>query len=196
MNTNSISENQLRIKEWVNTYSNDLYSWAIHKVSDSFTAEDLVQDTFVSAFQNIHAYEGKSNPKTWLFAILNRKIIDYYRKCARSVVDRKNPIDNQIYKQSDALFDGDDGWKVHQREDIWGDDKELLDNIQFRSTLESCFQKLPPNWSKSIEAKYLLEKDSKTICQELDITPTNYWQILHRAKLLLKECLEQNWFKI
>ena len=37
--------------------------------------------------------------------------------------------------------------------------------------------------------KYLKEKDSALICQELGITATNYWQQLHRAKLKLRDCI-------
>jgi RNA polymerase sigma-70 factor (TIGR02943 family) len=173
-----------------------LFSWALYKVSDKHTAEDLVQDTFVSAYQSIGAFEGNSQPKTWLFAILNRKIIDHYRKAARSVVHSLHSLDASIYQLSDDLFDENDSWKQHQTLDVWEQEGELLDNTQFLTVLQSCLQKLPPNWSKSVEAKYLLEQDSKTICQELEITSSNYWQILHRAKLLLKVCLETNWFKL
>jgi len=39
-----------------------------------------------------------------------------------------------------------------------------------------------------------MDMESEEICQELEITPTNYWQIMHRAKLQLRECIENNWF--
>jgi RNA polymerase sigma-70 factor (ECF subfamily) len=39
------------------------------------------------------------------------------------------------------------------------------------------------------------EKKGELICQELGITDTNFWQILHRAKLQLRKCIELNWFK-
>jgi len=40
-----------------------------------------------------------------------------------------------------------------------------------------------------------MNKNGEEICQELDISPTNFWQVVHRAKLQLKNCVEENWFK-
>ena len=44
--------------------------------------------------------------------------------------------------------------------------------------------------------KYIDDCDSEKICKELSITPSNYWVILHRAKVQLRACLEKNWDKI
>jgi RNA polymerase sigma-70 factor (ECF subfamily) len=39
-----------------------------------------------------------------------------------------------------------------------------------------------------------LELDTDEICKELQITSTNLWVLLHRARLRLRECLQQRWF--
>jgi RNA polymerase sigma-70 factor (ECF subfamily) len=49
--------------------------------------------------------------------------------------------------------------------------------------------------SAVVELKYLYETDSNIVCENLNISKTNFWQIMHRAKLLLKTCLENKWFK-
>ncbi|MBA2498661.1 MAG: hypothetical protein H0V30_02945 [Chitinophagaceae bacterium] len=43
--------------------------------------------------------------------------------------------------------------------------------------------------------KYLEEYDADGICTQLEITKSNFWQIIHRAKIHLRNCLELNWFK-
>ena len=73
-----------KIEDWFHKYSDDLYGWAYHKTSSKEVAEDLVQETFLSAVKGSKNFQNRSNPKTWLFAILNNKIIDYYRKKAKS----------------------------------------------------------------------------------------------------------------
>jgi RNA polymerase sigma-70 factor (ECF subfamily) len=40
-----------------------------------------------------------------------------------------------------------------------------------------------------------MDKKTEEICQELGISTTNYWQMMHRAKLQLRECIDENWFK-
>ena len=187
---------QITLTEWVNLYTDQLYSWALHKVSNKSIAEDLVQETFLKAFQSIDSFENRSNPKTWLLTILNHNIIDYYRTQTRSIFHSPNHDDLMVIENSNDLFDNTGGWKTSVAQDIWDSNQNLLDNSDFIAVLELCKGKLPNNWQLSIQAKYVLNKEAKEICQELNITPSNYWQMLHRAKLLLKKCLESNWFNI
>ena len=56
-----------------------MLSWARHKVKDTAAAEDLVQDTFLAAAEQIDTFRNDSSPRTWLFSILNNKIAGYYR---------------------------------------------------------------------------------------------------------------------
>jgi DNA-directed RNA polymerase specialized sigma24 family protein len=42
--------------------------------------------------------------------------------------------------------------------------------------------------------KLVEEKESEEVCKEHEITPSNLWVIVHRAKLQLRECLERKWF--
>ena len=72
--------NTLDTKNWVVNYADYLYSMAYFKVNNQPEAEDLVQETFLSAYKNKDTFKGESAEKTWLTAILNNKIIDYYRK--------------------------------------------------------------------------------------------------------------------
>jgi RNA polymerase sigma-70 factor (ECF subfamily) len=40
----------------------------------------------------------------------------------------------------------------------------------------------------------VMELESEEICKELSITSTNLWVIMYRARMSLRECLQQNWF--
>jgi RNA polymerase sigma-70 factor (ECF subfamily) len=180
-------------ENWVNEFSDDLYSWALYKTSAKETAEDLVQDTFMSAFHKIDSFKGKSHPKTWLFSILNNKIIDFYRKNAKVKKNEFKISEKTGFQLSDDLFDENDIWKDRAIDPIWDKEEHLLDNADFNDVMATCMNNLPENWKTAITSKYFTDKKAKEICQDLGITVTNYWQIVHRAKLLLKECLETNW---
>ncbi len=178
-----------RLSEWVEEYTSELYLWAYHKVSDSELAKDLVQDTFLAAAEKINGFKGESSPKTWLFSILNHKIFDYYRRKINQPVS----IDNNSLL---TYFDEDGSWISDKKPKDWHeDDKNLLDDNDFQEILQKCMDALPENWNICVRSKYLSEMSSEEICQELDIAPTNFWQIIHRAKLQLRECVENNWFK-
>jgi RNA polymerase sigma-70 factor (TIGR02943 family) len=177
------------LSQWVEEYASGLYSWAYHKVSDAGCAQDLVQDTFLAAIENIDTFKGESSPKTWLFSILNHKITDYYRKKINQPVS----INNQSLS---IFFDEYGSWKHEKRPVEWHDEeKNLLDDPDFQQILEKCLNALPESWNICIKQRYLSKKSGRELCQELDITPTNLWQIMHRAKVQLRECVESNWFK-
>jgi RNA polymerase sigma-70 factor (TIGR02943 family) len=192
-----LTEINFTIKEWVEEYGDDLYRWACHKTSSIETAEDLVHDTFLAAVQSYSRFEGKSSPKTWLFSILNKKIADYHRKKFRNTRSDDRDLSSSVYDDAmDKFFQFDGNWKKAVKPLEWDDTEEnLLDNDEFKSSLQGCMDGLPSKWLAIIQLKYLDQKDGKEICQDLGVTTANFWQILHRAKLQLRQCLELQWFK-
>ena len=76
--------NRLNYNGWVDNYTDILFSFAFYKTGNREEAEDLVQDTFLSAYKSRETYNGSASEKTWLMAILKNKIIDFYRKPAGS----------------------------------------------------------------------------------------------------------------
>ncbi len=185
------------VKDWVNLYADDLYSWAFYKTSNKESSEDLVQETFLAAMQHFERFQGRSSPKTWLFSILNNKIIDYHRQNFRNIVSPESHLGGQNgFSILDMLFDEDGHWKQNLQPKQWEmEESNLLDDAEFKEELEKCMAKLPSNWFSALQLKYLEEKEGALICQELEITPSNFWQILHRAKLQVRQCLEIHWFK-
>jgi RNA polymerase sigma-70 factor (TIGR02943 family) len=178
-----------KLADWVEEYTSDLYSWASHKVSNSELAADLVQDTFLAAAEKMDGFKGDSSPKTWLFSILNHKIIDYYRK----KVNQQVPYENESLSR---FFELEGDWQENRRPKSWYDEEEehLLDNHDFQAILKKCLDALPEKWNICVKLKYLSGKKGEEICQELEITTSNYWQIIHRAKMQLRECVDENWF--
>ena len=189
-----IKEDSKKVFEnWVNQFSDELFSWALYKTSSKETAEDLVQETFLAAFHKIETFQGKSQPKTWLFSILNNKVIDYYRLSAKTTKQTFSISENSGYELSDGLFNETENWKDNDINPIWDQEEELLDNPEFNNVMQGCMEDLPQKWKFAVTSKYLTDKNADEICQELEITTSNYWQIVHRAKLLLKKCLEMKW---
>lgn len=178
---------------WVIKFTDDLYSWAYYKTSSKELAEDLVQDTFVAALKGMPKFKRDSNPKTWLYSILNNKIADYYRKKLRSI-NINEPDNSSDRDEFDKFFDSAGLWHHDQVPTDWGSPDSILDDEEFYKVLLYCLENLPEKWSLVIRLKYIDDKAGDYICKELNVTKTNYWQILHRSKLNLRKCLEINWF--
>ena len=177
------------ITQLVNDHAEELLRYAIGRVSERADAEDLVQETFIAAHRSANDFKGDSSPKTWLYGILKHKVLDHHRKVFRQ------PKQVEVGDEwQDAFFDAAGHWRMDARPQTWTEEPHLLDDPAFNSQLSSCIEQLPPKQGTAIRLKYQQDMDSDTIRQELGITATNYWQLLHRAKLQLRQCLETNWF--
>lgn len=177
------------ITEWVNNHTEEMYGWALSRVADPEVAKDLVQDTFLAAAERYAIFKGKSSPKTWLFSILNNKIADLYRV-------RMMHLSNIEERVVTKYFDENGEWKESKVPHSWHDnDTHLLDNLEFQQILKKCLEALPEKWNLCIKMKYLSEMDGDEICNELNLSISNYWQIAHRAKLQLRNCVDTKWFK-
>jgi len=181
------------LSSWVESYSDNLLSWAEYKLGAKDLAEDLVQDCFMAAYEAYDKFEGRSKAKTWLFAILNRKIADYYRSHQSDFKNYADPHIAKAEEQVDGFFTKNGHWENMTVDPIWEDETALLDHPDFREKFEGCIEDLPALWQQVIKAKYLQNLKADEICQDLELSTSNYWQITHRAKLLLKKCIETFW---
>jgi len=173
---------------WVDLYGDALYNYALSRVNDTDTAKDLVQETFLSGLNNLSGFRGESAEKTWLYSILKNKIIDHYRK-------KKNtqPIETTMVSESYFFEDGGH-WSEHQPKNDWeAKNTDSFSSDEFLSVLQECKQKMTSLQQAVFTLKIQEEMESEMICKELGISSSNYWVILHRAKLQLRECLEKNW---
>jgi len=188
-----ISKNS-EITSWVKLYTKELLKYTLYKTSDLEVSENIVQDTFEAVIKSYESYKRESNPKTWIYSILNNKIKDYYKSKKNQFVS----LDDFHKKDAHEHFDEDDGWKKESAPKDWLDDNSsnILDNDEFVSIFQKCIEHLPENWRECIKMKYIFNVKGTEICQMLSISQANFWQILHRAKLDLRKCLEINWFAV
>lgn len=184
-------EHILDPKQWVKKYADALYRFALLRINDEETSRDLVQETFLAALRNAEKFRGEISEKNWLFTILKNKIIDHYRKKASLLISE---ID-QLIESTNEYFDEEDHWKESAYPGNWNTDySPPVESKEFNEILNKCLNKLNELMKIVFTMKYLDEKESDEICKELQISSSNYWVLIHRAKLQLRSCLEKNWF--
>ncbi len=167
-----------------------LYRFALPRVNDADLAKDLVQDTFLAAWRNAENFKGEISEKNWLFTILKNKIIDHYRKASTRLTENFSDKAGE-----DAFFDEDSHWMANAAPKDWkADEPKNIERKEFYTVLDSCRKRLKEMQANVFSMKYLDDLESEEICKALGITPSNYWVLLHRAKLQLRSCLEKNWF--
>ncbi|AMR30937.1 RNA polymerase subunit sigma-24 [Mucilaginibacter sp. PAMC 26640] len=186
------NDHKLEPKKWVKAYADYLYMYAVTRVSNEEQARDLVQETFLAGLQSMRNFAGKSSERTWLTGILKNKIIDVYRKKASGL--KTLELINAEGDMADFFREDDGHWKKEHSPKHFGiDNYDPLAGKEFNTILQRCMEKLPALWRTVFMMKHLDDAPTDMVCSELRITASNYWVIIHRAKLNLRACLQKNW---
>lgn len=174
---------------WLKDHGDTLYRYAMQRVRNADVAEDLVQETLLAALVSSDGFSGRSAEQTWLIGILKHKLIDYIRKSSRQRQLTEPQCDDNL-----DLFDKHGHWKM--RVSRWRcDPHQTIENAEFQKVLASCLSKLPPRTAHVFWLHEAESMSSNELCKELEISPTNVWTMLHRARLGLQRCLSLNWFE-
>jgi RNA polymerase sigma-70 factor (ECF subfamily) len=186
-----MQHNTIRAREWVDEHADALYSFALVRVRNTETAKDLVQETLLAAWRNIENYQPELSMRAWLFSIMRNKLTDHFRSSARrATVEIQETDAGQRY-----YFDEADHWQKAAYPADWDrTPNRYLDTKEFYKVLQACKNKLKQVQASVFTLKYLEGLESDEICQMLQLSPANYWVLLHRAKVQLRACLEKNWF--
>jgi RNA polymerase sigma-70 factor (ECF subfamily) len=180
---------QINPTKWIDLYSDYLFNFTISRVSDGVIAQDLVQDTFLAALKSMKNFKGEASERTWLISILKRKIIDHYRK----INSKKGKAEVRITYNDDSESEGD--WLEERVADPY--DKTAEDNMQneeLGAAILNCLSKLPKKQAEVFKMKTIQGFETEVICNELNITASNLWVIIHRARTAMATCLKENWF--
>ncbi|MDC1514691.1 sigma-70 family RNA polymerase sigma factor [Polaribacter sp.] len=184
-------ENKLFPNTWIDCYADYLYNYAIVRVNNPDVAKDLVQETFFSGLKSAKNFLGKSTERTWLVSILKRKVMDHYRKI--NSIKGKAEVRMNFYSEGE----NEGNWIEERAPQGWESsvDKEI-ETSELKTQIESCIDHLPEKYAIVFRMKTLQEFGTQEICKELNISESNLWEIIHRARTQLRKCLEDNWFNV
>ncbi len=182
-----------RATQWVDEHGDLLFRFAYQRTGRRETAEDLVQETLLSAFKSLDTFKEEASDRTWLMRILRNKIIDFYRKTRTKQSEEEASVRKEV--SIDQFFDESGGWIPEKKPQSWSEQPdEVVERSEMGEQLNSCIDNLKGKGAAAFRMKYLEDEDSEEICKVLDITSSKYWVLIHRAKLQVRECLDTNYF--
>jgi len=173
----------------VETLRPQLLRYARSQLRNDAWAEDAVSEVLLVALEKPQAFSGQSQLKTWLVGILKHKVIDQVRRHSRECTILSDDDESDV---DELLFKADGHWREAPQD--WGDPEQTVNQRQFFEVLELCVERLPPAQGRVFMMREWLELATDEIWKELAITSTNLWVLLHRARLRLRDCLQQGWF--
>ena len=174
---------------WVETHGDYLFNFAIGQVRDTNMAEDLVQETFLAALKSQQSFSGRSSERTWLVSILRHKIYDHLRKTCRERAVRADPMP---LSDEESGFEDSLAW-IHQLAAEANSPSRRMELAEFREHLEKAMGKLPPRIAQVFQLYSVEERPNQEVCDRLNISESNLWVMLHRARKQLRSELDEWW---
>ncbi len=164
--------------EIVERHSPVVYNLALRLVKDPHEAEEVLQETFISAFRALPKFEGRSQLGTWLYRIGYNAALMHLRK-------RRPPADSL-----DEPVTTEDGDSLPRELVDWGSiPDDLLLNRELRTVLDAALETLPESLRSVFVLRDIEGLSTAETAAALGLTETNAKVRLHRARLALRERL-------
>jgi len=176
--------------KWVKLYDSHLQRIALSRINNPEVAKDLVQETFLAALTSLENFQQRSSVKTWLTSILRNKIVDYYRACQKELA-----IEDFDIMPVAEMFKGHKLWSA------WSNQVNLnpasaFEQMEFFDVLYRCLAQLPIRLAYIFMLHAFVGLSTVEICEDLKISKTNCWVMLHRARKFLRLSLEAKWISV
>lgn len=184
-------------QSWVDEHGDCLYRFAFMRLRDPSLAEDVVQETLLSAIQAVKSYTGTASERTWLIGILKHKIIDHYRKNNKQVQLTEEDTD---LSGTERFFERPDKWDGHWAVPLRPVDpeqspEEVIERGEFWDVMKTCLSALPHRVANVFTLREMDGLTREEICECLGLSSSNFWVIMHRARMQLRRCIEIKWFR-
>lgn len=165
-------------KKIVEKYERALYFHILKMIKDREQVEDLVQETFVKAFDNLNTYSTNYAFSTWLYRIATNHTIDYLRKKKLKTLSIDEPVKTK---------DGD--MEMQLPDESASTDRNII-RKQRQKIVRSAIEDLPEKYRKVIEMRHMEEKSYQEIADVLDLPLGTVKAHIFRARELLYKALK------
>ncbi|MEX2219591.1 MAG: sigma-70 family RNA polymerase sigma factor [Phycisphaerales bacterium] len=177
-------------ESWLSSHGDVMWRFAMSRADSAHAAEEAIQETFEAALRSRDSFRGECTERTWLLSILRRRLADRSRRAARE----PRPAGGGPGALLDTMFDRRGLWAIDPG--AWPRDPDgTLDTPEFWSDFERCLARLPAGLAEAFVLREVRAQSPEGVCRALSITLDNLWVRLHRARLLLRRCLEPAWGK-
>lgn len=159
-------------------YRNPLYYHINRMVPDKDMLEDLVQEVFLKAFDNIHTFDTTYAFSTWLYRIATNHSIDYLRKKKLKTLSIDQPIQTR------------DGELTMELPDESSDADDNVIRQERAMVIMDAIAALPPRYEKIIRLRHMEEKSYQEIAEIMDLPLGTVKAHIFRARELLNKFLK------
>ncbi len=169
--------NRAEFARLVEAYSGQIYRLGLKMLQNEQDAEDILQDTFIKAFNALPKFQGRSSLSTWLYRIATNEALMFLRKKRPDQISVEQPAEDEPEQAPLEIVD----WCCLP-------EGELM-SAESRANLDASVEKLP----HSLRVVFLLRDieglSTRETAQVLDLSENAVKTRLSRARLRLREML-------
>lgn len=159
-----LSHDETALSAFYRTYAPQLTRFLKTKINNPHDVEEVLQDTLFAFLESIRDFEGKARIRTFLFAICNHKVVDYYRR---------KKIQQTVFSQMPDMEEF--------ISPLLGPE-EQLDTVLLRDKLQHTFTRLLPQYKTVLHARYILNMPVWEIAQKFSVTVKSTESLITRAR--------------
>lgn len=174
----AIGGNESAYKKLVDKYERALFFHILKMIKDREQVEDLVQETFVKAFDNLNTYSTNYAFSTWLYRIATNHTIDYLRKKKLKTFSIDKPMKTKGGEMEVQLSD-----------ESAGTDRNII-RKQRQKIVRNAIDNLPEKYRKVIELRHMEEKSYQEIADILELPLGTVKAHIFRAREMLYKALK------
>jgi RNA polymerase sigma-70 factor, ECF subfamily len=167
--------------ELVDVHKDKIYVLAHRLVGNKENAEDIVQETFLKAIDNIGQFRGESSFGTWIYAIALNLSRAYFAKQKETDL---LPIEGYISLS-------DETHESHSQLLDWQDPHKILENKEIRESVIGALSKLPIKYREAFLLRYYNEFSVKEVAKLIDESEAATKSRILRARLALRDYLSK-----
>lgn len=157
-------------------FHTSIYSWINAKINDSMVAEELANDVFMKAYDNLSDYDqNEAKVSTWIFTIAKNHLIDYFRK-------------RKLATKSMSDMEDDEGNDMLHYTDNTNPESDMV-NDELGASIENAIRSLPQAYQTIIDMFFLKERSHEEISVDLNVPIGTVKGTIFRAKKMLRKRL-------
>jgi RNA polymerase sigma-70 factor, ECF subfamily len=169
---------------WDEEHGGYLLCYALKHVRDPHVAQDLVQETWLAAWQARRKFAGRSSERTWLIGILRHKMLDRGQASFREW-----PMaDAQLLQLCETGQLNSRGWPASSRAPGL-DPVSRLEWKQLRQQLNHCLCRLSERLRAVFASCDLEQNRPRDVAKRLGVTQGHLYVLLHRGRQQVRQCL-------
>jgi len=174
----AVKGDQEAFKKLVNKYQKPLYFHVLKMVKEHEQVEDLIQEAFVKAFDNLATYNTDYAFSTWLYRITTNHTIDYLRKKKLKTTSIHDPVKTKEGEMQIELGD-------KQAET----DRDII-RSQRQKIIRHAINNLPEKYRVVIQLRHIEELSYQEISEQLDLPLGTVKAHIFRAREMLYKALK------